>query len=143
MAREGGRRNVVHAGPFQIAIRDVETCGFDDVDAKAKAGGQPQDGAGIAGNVGLVKGDSDFGRGAGHGDLTAVAVLVRLSRAGKGRQAVCEKSLSGAITDRIFMRVTHWAATHSPVHHQACPNHRGTVDVGLLEPDLLHAGTGV
>ncbi|QTK80868.1 hypothetical protein AT6N2_C3409 [Agrobacterium tumefaciens] len=59
MPGQGGSRNIVHAGPFQIAIRNVETCWLDDIDAETEAGGQPQDGSGIAGNIGLVEGDPD------------------------------------------------------------------------------------
>lgn len=57
----GKRRHfeIVHAGAPQVAVGEVEAGGFDDVDADAEAGGEAQDGAGVAGDVGLVEGDAE------------------------------------------------------------------------------------
>lgn len=62
----GKRRHfeVVHAGAPEVAVGEVEAGGLDDVDGDAEAGGQAQDGAGVAGDVGLVERDAEGRQGA-------------------------------------------------------------------------------
>ena len=56
----GERRHfeIVHAGPLQRAVGQVEAGRLDDVDGDAEASGHAQDRAGVAGDVGLVEGDA-------------------------------------------------------------------------------------
>jgi hypothetical protein len=53
---QGRHFEIVHAGPPEVAVGEVETGRLDDVDGDAEAGGEPQDGSRVAGNVGLVEG---------------------------------------------------------------------------------------
>lgn len=59
MARQGRHFEIVHAGPSQIAVGKVEAGRLDDIDGDAETGRHAQDGAGVAGDVGLVEGDAD------------------------------------------------------------------------------------
>ena len=64
VSSQGDGGKIIHAGALQIAVGYVEAGRLDNVDAEAEAGGQAQDGAGVAGNVGLVEGDTQVGYGA-------------------------------------------------------------------------------
>ena len=57
VAGEGDLVEIVHAGPAERAIGDREAGRLDDVRFKAQAGAEPENRAGILGNVRLVKGD--------------------------------------------------------------------------------------
>lgn len=57
----GDTRQIVHAGSLEVLVGEDEACGLDDIDFQPETGGKPQDGAGIAGDVGLVKGDAKVG----------------------------------------------------------------------------------
>jgi hypothetical protein len=46
---------IVHAGTPHPAIVEGKSEGLDKIDRHAQAGGQPKNGAGILGNVGLVE----------------------------------------------------------------------------------------
>jgi len=59
MARQGGHFEIIHAGSSQVPVRKIEAGWLYDVDGNAEAGGHAQDGAGVAGDVGLVEGDAD------------------------------------------------------------------------------------
>ena len=56
----GERRHfeIVHAGPLERAVGQVEAGRLDDVDGEVEAGGHAQDRSGVAGDVGLVEGDA-------------------------------------------------------------------------------------
>ncbi len=54
-----GPVEIVHAGAPQPAVRQRKTGRMDDVDRHGETGAQAQDGAGIGGDVGLVKGKTD------------------------------------------------------------------------------------
>src|SRR5690606_28674458 len=72
---ERDARKIIHAGTPQVAVGNVEAGGFDDVDAKPKAGGQSKDGAGVARNVGLVEGDTKSVVDVAHGGFLRKGVL--------------------------------------------------------------------
>src|SRR5687768_7264118 len=59
MPGQGRHFEIVHAGTPEVAVGDVETGGLDDVDGDTEAGGHAQDGAGVAGDIRLVKGDAE------------------------------------------------------------------------------------
>lgn len=63
MPSHGHCRDIVHPGALEIAVGKIKTGRLYDVDRKAKAGGEPQDRSGIAGDVGLVEGDAQFVHG--------------------------------------------------------------------------------
>ena len=69
MLGELGGIEVVEAGAAQGLGREGEAGRMDDVDMDAKAGAQPQHGAGVLGNVGLEQSevDGDFGLPPGSG----------------------------------------------------------------------------
>jgi hypothetical protein len=56
----GERRHfeIIHASASERPVRHVEAGRLDDVDANAEAGGEPEDRAGIAGDIRLVEGDA-------------------------------------------------------------------------------------
>ena len=67
MPSHRGKFDVIHAGALERAVGKVEAGRCDDVDAQAEAGGGSDDGAGIAGNVRLEKGDAQL---LAHGAIT-------------------------------------------------------------------------
>jgi hypothetical protein len=99
----GKRRHfeIVHAGTPEIAVGEVEAGGLDDVDGDAEAGGHAQDGAGVAGDVGLVERDAEGSQGA-HQDrrCTKATVVRRATAAGlSGVVFVAECDYSDAIVN--------------------------------------------
>ena len=46
--------DIIHSGPFQLAVIQQEAAGLDDVHRKAEAGPQTQQASGILGDVGLI-----------------------------------------------------------------------------------------
>lgn len=58
---EGSHFEIIHPGAAERAIARVEAGRTDEVDGEAETGRHAQDGAGVAGNVGLVEGYSDGG----------------------------------------------------------------------------------
>ena len=70
---EGGHFDIVHASPFERAIRNVETRGLNQVDADAEAGRHAQHGPGVAGDIGLVQRKSNS---AGHAWLNQLALRI-------------------------------------------------------------------
>jgi len=77
MAGEGRHFEIVHAGAPEVAVGDVEAGGLDDVDGDSQAGGEAQDGAGVAGDVGLVERDSNGCQGSARGVSCTTATVVR------------------------------------------------------------------
>lgn len=60
MSGERRHFDVVHPGPLQRPVRQVEARRLDDVDAEPKAGSEAQDCTGIAGDIRLVEGDAQI-----------------------------------------------------------------------------------
>lgn len=58
MARQPRRFDIVHAGAAQRPVRNVEAGGFYDVHRDTETGAEPEDGAGVPGDVGLVERDA-------------------------------------------------------------------------------------
>lgn len=81
MAGHGDAGEIIHAGAFQVFVGEHEAGRLDDVDLHAEAGGEPENGAGIAGDVGLVKGDAQVGHAGLIGD--AVSALKPLDAGGR------------------------------------------------------------
>lgn len=61
VAGQAGHFQIIHAGAFERPVGKIKTCWLDDIDTKSQTGGQPQNGAGITGNIGLVKGNAQTG----------------------------------------------------------------------------------
>ena len=80
---------IVHAGSFQIAVREVKAGGFDDVHREPKAGGHAQDRAGIAGNVRLIERDADIHRQSG---VSPIAALLNVAARPHPKQC-CRKNV--------------------------------------------------
>ncbi len=99
----GERRHfeIVHAGPPEVAVGEVETGRLDDVDGDAEAGGEPQDGSRVAGNVGLVEGDAEGRQGTDRDQSCTMATVVgRATAAGRSGVAfAAECDYSGAIVN--------------------------------------------
>ena len=57
-----GARDIIQSRPFQVPVGQREPRRLDDIDGEAEAGGKPEDRAGIAGDIRLVKGNAQ-----GHG----------------------------------------------------------------------------
>ena len=77
MPVQGRHFEIIHAGAPEIAVGEVEAGGLDDVDCEAEAGGHAQDGAGIAGDVGLVKRDAEGSHETDRDQSCRTATLVR------------------------------------------------------------------
>lgn len=77
MPGQGRHFEIVHAGPPEVAVGEVEAGRLDDVDREAEAGGHAQDGASVAGDVWLVERDADGGQAADRDQSCTTATLVR------------------------------------------------------------------
>ena len=86
---------------LSVAVGEVEAGRLDDVDGEAEAGGHAQDGAGVAGDIGLVERDAEGWQEADRDQSCRTATLVRrATTAGlSGWSFVAECGYSGAIVN--------------------------------------------
>jgi hypothetical protein len=59
MPGQGSHFEVVHSGSLEGFVGEREAGRFDNIDAKAEAGGEAQDCPGVAGDIRLVEGDAE------------------------------------------------------------------------------------
>src|SRR5277367_5113603 len=73
MARHRHMVDIIHPGTAQPDVAEDETQRLDQVDRETEAGGKPQHGSGILGDVRLEQGEAHRGILRAHGDLSQVA----------------------------------------------------------------------
>lgn len=136
VAHKRGALEIVHAGPLQVPVGQVETRRLDQVDGEAEAGGETEYGPGISGNVWLVERDTHLAVSL---DMAGCGFPVTLP-GGKtewherGWQAAATVSISPSLSTRTEGEKHGYASTLHDLAPRLWPE-------GLTADSVRHAST--